>query len=215
MPDYYTYEGTKVKSGKPQSKGRVFGVGVNDVDEIVYKKNLEGVYKVDPFYYKWKKMLERVYYKKCHDLQPNYLGLTLHEPWLKFSNFKGWMLDHEWEGRELDKDLLGDGTIYSPDTCCFVYDKTNNFLKTPKMKGRDPNLPIGVTFRYGNFVATISDFTVGKTISLGTFDNPMDAHLAWLSNKRRLAFLLADMEYDPRVKEALRNRYKEPLWDGS
>jgi hypothetical protein len=215
MQDCYTYVDTKVKSGKPRSKGGVFGVGINDVDGVVYQKNSEGVYEVDPFYYKWKKMLERVYYKKCHDLQPNYLGLSLHEPWLKFSVFKGWMLEQVWEGRELDKDLLGDGTLYSPETCCFVYDKTNNFLKTPKMKGRDPSLPIGVITTFGTYKATISDFTVGKTLHLGTFDNPMDAHLAWLNKKRELAYLLADMEHDPRVKRALRSRYEEPLWDGS
>jgi len=121
------------------------------------------------------------------------------------------MVNLDWHGKELDKDLLGDGKFYSPDTCCFILDKTNNFLRQPRKKGRNPNLPIGVQ-QVGpdKFRSTIGDFEYGGTKHLGTFSTAKDAHLAWLNRKRELAFILADMESDPRVKKALREKYIEP-----
>lgn len=212
MDNFCTYKDTKETFGRPQKIKKVFGVGVNDVDYDVYTRGGDGKQVICPFYAKWKKMLERSYYKKCHNLQPTYVGVTVCEEWLKLSDFIVWMAYHDWKGKELDKDLLGDGTLYSPDTCCFILDKTNNFLRTPRKKGRDTVLPIGVTLGgSGKFRATIADFELGRTRHLGTFDTAFEAHIAWLGRKRELAFILADMETDPRVKKALREKYVEPI----
>jgi len=119
------------------------------------------------------------------------------------------MIQQDWRNKELDKDLLGDGKLYSPDTCCFVLDKTNNFLREPRVEGR--TLPIGVTkdHKYGRYRAAIGDFQYGGTKYLGSFDTTEEAHLAWLKRKAELASILSFMESDPRVKKALSEKYTE------
>ena len=69
-----------------------------------------------PFYAKWKNMIQRCY----TDRYKNYSEVVVCEEWHVFSNFKSWMESKSWEGMELDKDIMGDGTIYSPTTCCMV-----------------------------------------------------------------------------------------------
>lgn len=47
--------------------------------------------------------------------------------------------DYDWKC--LDKDLIGDGTIYSPDDCVFIDSDINSFIKSSKNKW---GLPQGV-----------------------------------------------------------------------
>lgn len=213
MQDFYIYKGIRENSGNPQRKRKVFGVGSNDVDYNVYEYGVVGNKKkavwVDPYYRVWKKMLERVHCGKCHSRQPTYEGLRIHKPWYSLKEFRDWMSQQNWRNKELDKDLLGDGKLYSPDTCCFVLDLTNNFLREPRFEGR--TLPIGVRQckKSGRYRATIGDFQYGGTRHLGTFDTIEEAHLAWLARKRYLATILSSMEDDARVKEALLKKYTE------
>jgi len=193
--------------GTRQKNKKLFGVGVNDANYPVYKNGV----LICPFYKTWKKMLERVYYKSCHEKQPTYSDTSIVSSWLNLSEFTTWMAYEDWWGKELDKDLLGYGKTYGPDHCCFILDKTNNFLKEPKFEGRNDRLPIGVTSGgKGRYRATIRDFTINGTKYLGTFGSAREAHLAWLSRKRELALILAEEESDLRVKKALRERYMEP-----
>lgn len=205
MDDSYTFKGLSVKNGRRRTNGvgLVFGIGVSDVKFV---KPFAA--SRDPYYIKWKKMLERAYDAKCISRQETYSGVRVCDEWLTFSNFNRWMFEQDWQGKELDKDILGDGTLYSPETCAFILDKTNNFLREPS-RGTE-KWPVGVApTGYGRFSAQVSDFTIGKQNYLGSFDTPEEAHLAWLKRKRELACILADMETDPRVKVALRERYKE------
>ena len=42
--------------------------------------------------------------------------------------FKDWMENQDWEGNQLDKDLLFEGNkVYGPKTCVFVTRMVNNF----------------------------------------------------------------------------------------
>lgn len=81
-------------------------------------------------------MIARCYSKNQGKYTPSYKGCSVCEEWLTFSNFKSWMETQDWEGKELDKDLLGDGTLYSPETCCFITKHMNLLLSSyPRSKG--------------------------------------------------------------------------------
>lgn len=55
-------------------------------------------------------------------------GVTVCDEWIKDKNlFCEWALNNGYEaGLQLDKDIRGNGLLYSPDTCCFVTAKENN-----------------------------------------------------------------------------------------
>lgn len=65
---------------------------------------------------------------RCYDTNdhsyPDYgaKGVIICDEWLKDpSSFVVWGLKNGWEkGLQIDKDILGDGLLYSPETCCFV-----------------------------------------------------------------------------------------------
>ena len=96
----------------------VFGVGINDADYVVQK--FETIGYVDgkqerklvwacPYYRAWKNMLARCYYHKVQGNRPTYSGCIVSEEWLRFSNFRRWMANQDFEGKQLDKDLLFEG----------------------------------------------------------------------------------------------------------
>lgn len=70
---------------------------------------------------------------------------------------------------------------------------------------------IGVTFHKlsNKFQALCCDVIQNKQIYLGLFDNPEDAHKAWLNFKLKQAYILAEKQTDPRVVKALIKRYTE------
>lgn len=112
----------------------VFRFGINDSIEPVQTKGwVNGVYKATlrcPFYTKWTNMLKRCYGKYEH--YRVYDGCSVCEEWLTFSNFKAWMETQDWEGKELDKDLLFKGNReYRKDKCIFVNHSVNSFI-TPR-----------------------------------------------------------------------------------
>ena len=183
-------------------KKLVFGVGYNDADYAVYKKQPDGKYLLCPFYKTWKKMLERAFYERYHAVQPTYKDVKVCEEWLTFSNFKAWMEKQDWQGRQLDKDLLGNGKLYSPDTCCFLTRKSNNFMKTcPKQRGVNP---VGVQrTESGRYYGTVSNPFTGKCIYLGLRSCSTAAHIDWRKAKQEIAVKLAELETDERAKAAL------------
>ena len=74
-------------------------------------------------------MLDRAYSDKYKQRQPTYRDVTVCEEWHSFMRFRAWMVEQDWEGKELDKDILFQGNkVYSPDTCVFVDKAVNLFL---------------------------------------------------------------------------------------
>ena len=116
----------------------VYGVGVNDADYVVSinetvgyvdGKRKEKLVWICPFYRTWKGMLGRGYSEKLKLKYPSYKDVTVCEEWHLFSTFRAWMDQQDWEGLQLDKDLLVKGNkIYSPETCLFVSGQVNNFV---------------------------------------------------------------------------------------
>lgn len=204
-------------------KKLVYGVGINDADYVTQR--LETIGYVDgkqkkktvwacPYYQTWKKMLERCYSAKLHERRPTYAGCAVSEEWLTFSRFKSWMEKQDFEGKQLDKDLLLEGNkVYGADTCVFVTQTVNSFT-TDRGSDRGEWL-IGVDWsktaekfrsRCGNPLTRKKEF-------LGYFTSEQQAHKAWLKRKLELAHELAAIQEDPRVAKALIDRYSKQYVD--
>ena len=193
------------------------GVGVNDAGYVV--KVRETVGYIDgkrirkctwscPFYVKWTNMLQRCYSKNYQERNPTYQNCLVCNEWLYFSNFKAWMETQDWKGKELDKDLLiRSNKIYSPETCVFISRMVNSFvLERDASRGK---YPIGVYWskHHKKYLARCQNPFTNKYEYLGAFNDPQEAHKAWLTKKNELANVLANIQEDEKVAAALRTRY--------
>lgn len=189
------------------AKKLVRGVGVNDADYAVCP-TVNGRSVWCPFYQAWVGMLMRCYDTKFQARHSTYIGCTVCDDWLITSNFKKWMESQDWQGMELDKDLLVVGNkFYSPETCTFVDSLTNNF--TTDSGASRGEWPLGVDFHKstGKFRSQCRNHLTGQNEHLGIFTCPEEAHLAWKKRKHELACQLADLQTDERAASALKMRY--------
>jgi len=193
----------------------VYGVGINDSDYVTLKsvpytdKNGKRKYKrvwACPFHTKWESMLARCYGVNKAE---SYEGCYVVEEWLRFSNFKAWMETQDWEGKELDKDLLSEGNkVYSPETCVFISRAVNLFIvESSPSKGKR-----GVDFDKRRKLFRSRGYDLDKnSIFIGYFSDELSAYKAYLENKILQASDLASKEKDPRIAKALRERYVKIL----
>ena len=158
-------------------RGVVYGVGTNDADYIT-QRTVNGIKLTCPFYSKWNGMLSRCYSVKLQKRYPTYKGCIVSPEWLIFSNFKCWMIQQDWKGKHLDKDLLVQGSrVYSPETCLFVGQSINLLLNVNKAtRGK---YPLGASFnkKLKRFVSKV--VIDGKSVHLGYFDTPEEASEAY------------------------------------
>lgn len=185
------------------------GVGINDSDYAVHRRENGKIVWTCPYYRTWKNMMVRAYSDKYKHRHPTYQGVTVCEEWHSFMRFRAWMETQDWKGKQLDKDILVLGNkIYSPDTCVFVDMAVNNFL-TDSAASRG-EWPLGVSWFEPNkkFMSLCCNPFTKKSDYLGYFHCPDQAHLAWKKRKYELACQLADIQVDERVAEALRIRYE-------
>ena len=198
----------------------VHGMGTNDADYVVQRKEtigyVDGKRKqklvwICKYYQAWKGMIQRCYSAKYQKSRPTYAGCSVSEEWLTFSNFKAWMVAQDWEGKQLDKDLLIEGNkVYSPETCAFVTQMVNSFtIDSGAARGE---WLIGVNWDKGTnkFRARCHNPFSGEQENLGLVTCELEAHNAWLKRKLELAHELAAIQTDPRVAKALINRYSKP-----
>lgn len=182
----------------------VNGVGVNDSDYPV-TPTINGKQVWCPYYRVWKGMMDRAYGK--HSGRRTYVSVSVHNDWHRFSQFRSWMTTQDWEGKELDKDLLVKGNdVYSADTCVFVSNAVNLFLTDCANSRGD--LPIGVSFykRTGRYHSKIS--IDGKKVKhLGYFNTPTEAHDAYRKAKYQQALILAESQTNLAIASALISRY--------
>ena len=185
----------------------ICGIGLND-SHAKTSRNEGGRRVWCKFYDAWKSMLTRCYSAANNRRRPTYVGCSVDPEWLTFSVFRNWMGAQDWQGKQLDKDLLVPGNkIYSPDTCVFVSRELNQFL-TDSGRSRG-EWPIGVSLdkKSLKFKATCCNPITGKPEHLGLFIDPCEAHEAWRNRKHQHALRYADMQTDPRIAAALRTRF--------
>lgn len=184
-------------------KTLIHGVGINDADQ---KVTLRYARKIKS-YQVWSGILARCYSPTYQANHPTYVGCTVHPDWHRFSAFKDWMDQQDWQGKFIDKDVLVQGnTVYGPDTCLFVTRLINNFFR---FQFSNFELPLGVTRSAtpNKFLVSCCNPFTKKQESLGTFTCPNAAHAAWRQRKHEFACQLAETQSDPRVAKALRERF--------
>jgi hypothetical protein len=198
----------------------VQGVGINDagyninIRETISKKGEKQKQRTIwacPFYARWVNILTRCYSPSEHKRYPQYIGCSICDEWKLFSTFRKWMVSKEWAGKHLDKDLLICGNkIYGPDTCVFIPEKINAFLRTNINKVSKYPLGVHLDKKRDKFVANCKNPFREKNITeyLGTFDCPDKAHIAWKTKKYEHALRLSDSLNDIRASNALRIRYE-------
>lgn len=155
---------------------KVCGIGFNDADYKI-TSTVDGKRVKYPIYRLWENMLYRV--------TKRYKSVSISKEWLLFSNFKKWVLSQKWEGKVLDKDLFGDGSIYSPETCVFLPHQVNEFIaeKTNKNSYMD-----GVHFdKSRNKFKTEPRNILTGVRTARRFDTELDAHIFWKKVKKSVA----------------------------
>lgn len=176
------------------------GIGYRGSDD--FERNSES-------YFRWHDMLSRCYNAKFHEHQPQYIGCTVCEEWLNYSNFKVWYDQNKIPGQrmDLDKDILFKGnTVYSPETCCFVPHCINTlFLNCKKCRG---DCPLGVHFDKdkGKYRAEMA--FMGKSVKLGTFETAEDAFARYKEYKEDFIKDMAELhknELPDKVYQAMLN----------
>lgn len=172
-------------SRKVVRRGKLIqGVGINDIDYTAsISIDVEGTKKKVwrcPIVVMWRSMINRCYSINHQKTHPTYIGCSVCEEWLTFSNFKKWVDIHYREGWHLDKDLLVKGNkVYSPDTCCIVPRDVNQIV-VHKMKGE---LPLGVAYEADRGKYRAMCKVGGKRIVAGRADDALSAHFLWVKAK--------------------------------
>lgn len=196
----------------------VYGVGINDLGYAV-TKTVQGkrIWEC-PYYNKWIEMLRRGYSDIEKSRHPTYKDTRVCEEWKTASIFKAWMSQQNWQGLDLDKDILVKGSnLYSPETTVFVPSYINTLLVTSTaIRGK---WPLGVSFVKTNsikglskvFRASIKDKRNPDSIqkNLGHFETTFEAHRVWQEAKYNI-FIKRLEEYgkDPQLNQKAYNAIK-------
>lgn len=194
------------------NKKRVCGVGVNDSDyPVTIYESVGGKRRqlwMCRVYGAWKDMIFRCYSRSALINMPTYKDCTVDAEWHYFSAFRAWMLTQDWNGKQLDKDILIPGNkTYSPSSCVLISKRLNVFL-TDHGSARG-EWPIGVSWNknLGKFAAQCNNPFTKTQRHIGYFDCPEKAHEAWRARKHEIACWYADQQTDQRISQALRTRY--------
>lgn len=182
----------------------VYGHGTND---LLYAtgKRVNGKWIRWKPYAMWLGMLERAFCPATRVANPSYEGVTVCEEWLLFSGFLVWLLkqpfhDSTWE---LDKEFVGDGRTYSPETCIIIPCQLNSFL-TDHRAARG-SFSVGVTFhkKSAKYHARVN--VKGRRAYLGAFNTEREAYHAWLDAKLQQAIAMRDDldKIDPRLYDGV------------
>lgn len=172
----------------------VLGKGINDV------KGSSRTWQ----YSLWINMLKRCY--SDNPSNPSYVGCEVSEHFLTLSNFIAWVdkFGKPLKGWCLDKDLLGNGKLYSEDTCCFLPMTINMVFKNHNFS--TIGLLRGVNQQPGSGRFKASRSMYGKVVCLGTYGTQEEAHEAYLGATNEYVHKLAD-EY----KELLTSKVYKAL----
>jgi len=187
------------------ARGTVWGVGINDADYRTSYIDSEGTRWTCPYYQRWKNMLERCYSPSHQERYPTYIGCSVSNNWLLFSNFKLWMEEQNWKGLYLDKDLLIEGNkVYSADTCIFITQRLNGLFVTNH--GSRGKYPQGVYWNKAKGKYQAQCRYEGRATGLGVYSCVHTAELAYCDYKSDLVLRYSvdsEAQADIRLARAL------------
>lgn len=158
----------------------------------------------------WNGMIQRCYNENTRSTLMTYKDVEVSDDFKMFSKFKVWyeqQIGYDQEGWHLDKDVLSlDNKVYSAETCVLIPPDINCLITNNKsVRGE---LPVGVTY---NCTKTRYRARIQKQtgwVSLGTYDHPEEAFLAYKQAKEDYIKDVAEKwkgDIDIRVYNALMN----------
>jgi hypothetical protein len=165
----------------------VLGRGINDADYKTQLRGETGNWRC-PYYTAWCRMLATKD-PICDD-------------WLVFSRFKRWMASQTWEGRFLDRLLLGDGKLYMPKRCCFLDRATYKIVRDIKL-GRKG----GIDTPRGTRIAKPFRVTCNGR-HIGYYPTLKLAEVAW-AKARKIFLLQKSRDYHGAVRVELERLARE------
>ena len=194
----------KDRAYKKRPKKLKYGVGFCKDDYRTSNKFTGWYY---PYYRAWNSILQRCYSKTLHKKHPTYKTVSVCEDWLNFHKFKDWMEGQNWEGMDLDKDVLSVITgekVYSPDNCAFISRELNSFFTLRQNHRGD--YPLGVTYKKSGrnikrYIARLNK-PDGRVL-LGYFHTASEAHSAYQLAKWKYGQELLQQQTDPRIIQAM------------
>lgn len=179
----------------------IHDIGINDAWYMVYM-TLNGVQLICPYYRVWINMFERCYSKSALTKRPSYIGCSVAKEWHSFTAFRAWMEKQDWQGKQLDKDILAiNNKVYSSKTCVFVTQEINALLTHTKLN--NGKYPIGVSFLKDRNKFHASCPVNGKRKHLGRFDTENEASNAYKKAKREDILMHANMQSDDKIRQGL------------
>lgn len=169
------------------------------------RETVNGKTRTTRTFQNWSGMHQRV------KSDPFYSDVTISDKFYNYDEFYAWALEQKGflckDGNgslyHLDKDIVGNGKIYSEDVCVFVPTEINNMVKSSGVS----NLPIGVNYadKTGkSFKATCG--YLGCMFQLGTRSNVEHAHGLYLQFRK---LIVEDMKL--RYGETIDDRVYDSL----
>lgn len=174
----------------------IYGVGINDKSIPMVKDG-----KIIMTYSRWVSMLERCYAERNKTAFPSYVGVEVSDTFKNYATFSKWcenQIGSNLKDFELDKDIIGNGRLYSEDTCCFVPYQINSLFV---LRGADRGpYPIGVT-KIKKCNTYIARLNIGKERKyLGAFPTPELAYNAYIIAKEARVEELAE-QYKNQIRQ--------------
>lgn len=182
-------------------RGLVYGAGVNDAPYKTKYRNDNGEMVRCPYYSRWSHLLRRCLSHSFKSKNPTYQDCSICKEWLLFSSFKAWMIKQDWQGNELDKDIIIPGNkLYSPETCLFVNSEVNNIILSRSNKRGEYKQGVVKVAGSGSYRARCK--VNGKDKHIGTFKTENEAFQAYKDFKYSLIAELASRQ-NSKVRKAL------------
>jgi len=165
---------------KVMSKICYYGVATNDLKKEYKSKGLRT--SSCPINRKWRDMIRRCYDEKRKSRLGKLSDCSVCAEWLLFSNFKAWMEKQDWQGKELNKDIMsGQSKIYSPETCLFV-DRSVNMLVVGLNTAKGA---VYVASRK-KYYSSVKNTLTGKLEFLGLYKEEHEANHAYKKRKSEI-----------------------------
>ena len=182
---------------------RVCGVGIRDIE----------LSSSDPIYKRWSSMITRCYSETMLIKYPSYEDKYVGEDWKYLSKFKAWMEVQNWEGLQLDKDILIKGNKeYRAEACAFVPGYVNSSLCLSD-RGRG-DYPVGVCYNKKDKTYFAKIKSMGKVTDLGYHPTPELAHAAWQKAKIvELENIINRYSFEPFFRTDVAEALMSRVWD--
>jgi len=151
----------------------VHGVGFFGIGK--HKAKIKG--KDTKPYKTWAGMMERCYGVNASKDNPSYVDCVVCDEWHNFQVFAEWFKVDYKSGLHIDKDILGDGKLYSPDTCKFITQAEN----TEKAHAKHYSVvsPDGIKIDVYNMAQFCRDNGLGKARMSAVILGERNHHKGW------------------------------------